>query len=304
MGEKTLFVVNPVAGKGRGLSYLRKIKSFLKDNSFKADIFISSHSGNIKSELENFYLNYKNIVAVGGDGTINEIVNATDDLTKYSLSIIPVGSGNDFWKNIDKDFNLSSFLKSLFNSKTLKKSVDVGNLSVLNRQKDTSSIRFINSVGVGLDSMVAHYHQNHSNISGVLSYLIALFKALKNYNAIEVNVSTNNKTITGKKTLITVANGVSSGGGFYLTPKAKVYDSLLDLSIIDQVSLGLLLKKLPLALFNKLSVEIPQIFYEQTNRVSISLFKPFFVHADGEIVTKDATELKFELLKNKLEIKY
>ena len=137
-------------------------------------------------------------------------------------------------------------------------------------------------------------------LTGIFSYIYAVIQALFNYKMINVELEFNNMKVTGQKLMISVGNGISSGGGFYLNPNAIVDDGLLDLSIFDQVTRRRLLTALPMALINKVE-KIPEAELFTSDNFNISLSNPTFVHCDGEIISKDLKTAEIKIHRNAIK---
>jgi diacylglycerol kinase family enzyme len=101
--------------------------------------------------------------------------------------------------------------------------------------------------------------------------------------------------------MVSVGNGVCSGGGFYLNPYAIINDGVLDISIFDNITRRRLLTALPLALFNKLD-KVPEAKMHTTDYADIKLKNPYFVHCDGEIITNTLKEAKITIQKKAIKI--
>lgn len=285
-----LYIVNPISGRGRGKKVVPLIKS--KSNSTNNVQIIETQYPRHATEICKKLNNYPDvIISVGGDGTLNEIVNGIVLGEKFSICVLPVGSGNDFIKNFSIDKNISDIL-SFIHSPRLHHSTncDIGEISFIeNSENIIKSHKFINSSGIGFDAQVGYLKQNNTKLSGIFSYFYAVIKALFNYNMINTELEFNNTNISGRKLMISLGNGISSGGGFYLNPNAMVNDGLIDLTIFDQVSRRRLLSALPMALLNKVE-KIPEASLFRSNKFKINISTPTFFHCDGEIIS---SELKF-----------
>ncbi len=294
-----LFIINPVAGKGKALDSLVKIKEFLFRKKVEHHIEISEFPGHIISLVEKLSKNFTHLISVGGDGTLNEVINGINPELNLSLGVLPLGTGNDFARNLRLDKNINRNLNLIFNSTTVK-NFDIGNVKIKEDDREIN-FRFINSLGIGFDALVAKLNQRSKRLNGIISYIFAVVVGLMNYQPLDVELKSDSGQINGKKLLITIGNGQTSGGGFYLTPKAKIDDNLLDICIIEHMSRLRILLKLPLAVMNKLESAKEAVFFN-SEKVNIKLKEPYYVHADGEIISERASEINVTILKNKLRI--
>ncbi len=300
--DKYLFILNPVAGKGNSKKVLPKINSLLKTFNHPFEIKSTEYKGHATIIMREIGNNYNYIVSIGGDGTLNEIINGINVNSNIKLCVLPVGSGNDFSGNLNLPKNIDDQLSLLFNKKYNEKSLDVGLAKYFNYEEEEQKKQlFLNNLGIGFDAYVAFLNQEDKILSGIVSYLIAVIRGLVRYKPLNVECIFNSDVISGKKLLITIGNGKSSGGGFYLNPKAEINDNLLDLTIIDDVSRYKILKSLPLALINKIET-VNEVSMYKFNHLEIKLAEPYYIHADGEVFSKNVERLEVKLVPNSLKI--
>jgi len=243
------------------------------------------------------------IVAVGGDGTIHEVANGIMGTEKV-LGVIPIGSGNDFIKAIGVPKGLQQSISILFLQKV--KRIDVGSVRVRRTDggvlEDNSSVSFfVNGLGIGFDAAVAERTLHISYASGLLLYLIAVLQTLGRYTSPEFSFSIDGRTTTSRNLLIAVGNGTCAGGGFYLTPEAKVDDGLLDLCFIDDVSSLGILKIMPSVMKGKHKT-LSSVRFERGRKITIAANGPISVHSDGEILGTDITGLEISVVPKALSV--
>lgn len=286
--NSSLYIVNPISGKGRGSKVIPLIKKCCKEADVTPNIVLSEYKTHaIKLAKENSF-KYKNIIAVGGDGTVNEVINGIlEGNSSTKLCVLPVGSGNDFTKNINLPDNIKDILSVIVNPN--KQNIiysDIGEI-VFKEYGDNSEKKhyFINGLGIGFDAYVAYLNQSNKTLSGILSYVLAVFKALVNYKMIDVIINSDRFYIKGEKLMISIGNGISSGGGFYLTPQAIINDRILNLSSFNSITRKRLLTALPMALLNKIN-KVPEAIMYKFNELSVELSEPYYVHCDGEVLSK------------------
>jgi YegS/Rv2252/BmrU family lipid kinase len=298
MNRKYLIIVNPVAGKGKGEKAYRVIKDFLSDKSFDYEIILTERPEHAKEITENKINEFDIVVAVGGDGTNNEIINGLDFEKEKIFAVVPIGSGNDLVHNYPYPKDLNDILNTVFKAEIKLMNIDVGQIIFKEAKSDEEKTHyFINGLGIGFDAFVAYLNQQNKTLNGIASYILAVGKALKTYKPFEIDFSTEKESVKGEKMLLAIGNGVSAGGGFYLTPNGIVNDGLLELCVLDTVGKAELMMKLPLALFNKVD-KIKQISLSRFQDLTINKISPTFVHADGETVTTELISAKVSLVKN------
>jgi YegS/Rv2252/BmrU family lipid kinase len=296
--NKYLYIVNPISGKGRGKKVVPLIKS-LQNIENHIQIIETKYPLHATEIVRNLVSYPDVIISVGGDGTLNEIINGISKETRCKISVLPVGSGNDFIKNFNFSKNIKDTLSFIHNPNMHHTTnADLGELIFTEHdERALKSHKFINNAGIGFDAQVGYLKQSNQRLTGIVSYIYAVIQALFDYNMINAELEFNNDKISGCKLMISIGNGISSGGGFYLNPNAIVDDGLLDLSVFDQVTRKRLLSALPLALFNKVK-NIPEAKLFTSDRYRIYLQTPTFVHCDGEIVSKDCKTAEVKIHRN------
>lgn len=253
-------------------------------------------------------MKYDLIIIFGGDGTINEVVNGISEylsLKVFKILIIPIGSGNDFVKNFYSNIVLKK-IELVFDKISLNKyqsiKTDLGKI-VFNELHDTIYEKyFINAVGFGFDAFVAYYKNKLKFFSGLMAYLISIFFVLLNYTSFKVIFKSGSKSVEKESLLITVANGVSSGGGFYLTPDAEITDSFLDIGLVRYLNIINIFIKIPLVLFNKTKKLINDIQFYKINNVTLIFSKNVFCHIDGEMADLQPKSATISVLPSALEV--
>ena len=294
--RKILFIMNPNAGKIKSQNQNHEIEQLISkhfdENSYK---IVISNSPEMAKTLVKIGLDekYDSIIAIGGDGTIHAIAQNLISKPKIALGIIPLGSGNDLTKN----FNI--------NNLTTEQALEV---IKNNRRKQIDILKIndwflINSMGLGFDAQVAKDYKKIVRISGFSKYVVAVLKNLFRFEQISVDIEYEKEKFTQKVFLCEICNGISAGGGFYLTPNAIIDDGFLDVciigdeqvSIIDRIPLLLkvLLKKHP-------NDRRTNIF--RTKKIKLSSPKLDLVHCDGELYDILDGEINVEILEKSLNV--
>lgn len=300
--EKILFIVNPTAGRGKTLKSLPIIESFLKSGKINYDIELTKypkHATQIASRLQR---DYERIVCIGGDGTLNEVINGLDKNYKTIVGLLPIGTGNDFAYslNLSKDIHDNLLLVTSRNANS--GNLEYGKVEFWENGSKKSQIHhFVNAFGVGFDAFVGSLHKNQKFFRGLLSYIIAVFKGLAEYRYFYSNGTLDDESFSGKKLLITVAKGKTSGGGFFLTPHADLFDEKLAVCLVDYANKFKFIRSLPLALINKLNL-VREVNFLKCTRMEFELNQPCYIHTDGEILSELANKIKIELLKSSIKV--
>ncbi len=220
------------------------------------------------------------------------------------MGVIPSGSGNDFVKMVNAGKEFSGVLDRLLQGQTRR--IDVGTVECSGNGTPGSIAEpkryFVNGVGIGFDAAVAARTREIKYLRGTFLYLVAVFQMLGKYRAPLFHISSDGRpSEASRHLLIAIGNGTCAGGGFYLTPRAKVDDGELDVCLIDDVSIGTILHLMPKAMRGK-HLQAKQVKYFASKELSLTADGSFYVHADGEIVGRNVTATRIKLLADSLEV--
>ncbi len=229
------------------------------------------------------------VVVVGGDGTFNEVLNGVFG-KKVTIGLIPVGSGNDFVRSTDIPFGLDLALKKVLNGKVRR--IDVGK---------ANDRYFHNGLGIGFDAWTVQTSLNVRYLRGNAMYLYSVLRTLISYRPNPLTIKMNGQTLRNDYFMISVGNGGSMGGGFKLTPDARIDDGVLDVCLIQNMPTASILKNL-IKVYSGKHKDDPRVDILRTNKLQISSDKGFALHADGELVDLHLHELQVELVPSALEI--
>ncbi len=283
------FIVNPVSGRGKGKIIGEHIIDHLNRLSIDFEVEWTERPGHAIELAEQGVKNHTVIVAVGGDGTMNEVLNGMAGGNNV-LGLIPVGSGNDFARAVGIPFDFKQALEVLLRGR--KKQIDLGK----------ANERFFgNGVGIGFDAYVVHNSLKVRRLRGNAIYLYSVLRTLKEYKPVPLEIHFNGSTKIDDFFMISVGNGVSMGGGFYLTPDAQMDDGLFDLCLIQNMPMVSILKNL-LKVYSGKHKEDPRVEMQRTDRLQIESRKPFGVHIDGELLSLKMKKLEIEIIPRGLEV--
>ncbi|MBQ9072763.1 MAG: diacylglycerol kinase family lipid kinase [Bacilli bacterium] len=251
-----VFIINPESGKRKGLYTGQVIDNYLKTKKVNYKIHYTDKKDDA-TEIANLYKSSDNVIySVGGDGTLNEVVNSLAN-SDAILSIVPVGSGNDFYRCF-KDFNGEYIDLGLVNNKY-----------------------FINIASLGLDASIANDANKlkDNKIPNKIVYILSLIKNYLNYSDIELNVN----GIKNNLLLFAVCNGSFYGGGFQIAPYAKLNDGLLEVyeaKNLNKIDTLKLLSKLIKATHTQDS----NVSYYKTDGITVESEISLLCNVDGEII--------------------
>ena len=289
------FIVNPKAGRGAAARAVSIIRKLCDQRRVSYDIRLTEKEGD-GIELARL-ASGSTVVAVGGDGTVNEVVNGIVGTGK-NLGVIPAGSGNDLTKSITVPLNVSDACETVLAGRI--RSIDVGTVSCGESpgnhymSGNHHGRHFVNGVGVGFDAAVAEKTRHMRYLTGTLRYIVAVLRTLGTYEAPQFRVDLDGEVLERKQLLIAIGNGKCAGGGFYLTPEASVDDGLLDVCLMDEMTVLEILRIMPRVMKGN-HTHAKGVTLRQARQIAVSSVDRFFVHADGEIVGRSVNSVVITL---------
>ena len=278
-------IVNPVAGAYSTRRKWPRISSLLKHAGLSFDYEYTEGAGHaIELARAAASDGYRYIVAVGGDGTVNEVANGilrSSSPTETSLGVVSTGTGSDFARSagIPRDYTKAC----LFLASSRRRLIDVGVVEFKSKGQTLQRF-FLNVAGVGFDAVVVEVTEKMPKyFGGTIPYLGGLFRSMFSYRNKLVTLSVGNRVESKRILNAVVANGSYVGGGMHIAPKAELSDGLLDMVIIGDVGKFELLKALPMV-YKGTHINHPKVTVEQVTRISIESSERVLVYADGELL--------------------
>ncbi|MDZ4718500.1 MAG: diacylglycerol kinase family lipid kinase [Roseiflexaceae bacterium] len=301
--NKTLIILNPWAGRGAAGERRRDIEWALARAGLSYDLW-TTHARGGATELawQGVNRGYPRVVAVGGDGTINEVVNGikgaeAESGQRAQLGIIPFGTGSDFVKILD-GFQLNDVVGGIRRiAEVHPRTIDLGSVRI----GDNEPRFFINALGIGFDAHVAAESLKLTRLRGLAVYLVAILRGLVTYRAHPMTVEYNAHKIHRRLLFTSIANGRCQAGGFWLTPDALIDDGLFDLCLVDNMRLDEIIRHIP-KVMEGTHTHLKQVTMGRTNKIRIECSAPMPVQADGEVLSTDARLIQAEMIPNALEV--
>ncbi|MEH7181310.1 diacylglycerol/lipid kinase family protein [Neobacillus vireti] len=287
--KQLYFIINPKARNGYSLNVWKKVESKLKDDYIPYLAFFSEYHGHaikLAAHIAEENNDHKVIIALGGDGTISEVMNGVVKYKNITLGFIPGGSGNDFSRGYHIPANPKEaveFILGLMEKEAPL--IDIGKVSM----KDNCEHYFINNMGTGFDALIS-YEVNRSKMKawlnklslGRLVYVYFLLKKLFSYKCSTIDLSIDgSRHILEQTWFVTVSNQPYYGGGMKIAPGAVPNDGLLDITVVHHLSrLKLLL--VFISVFWGKHIHFKEVKTFKGQMVTIQSSSPLYVHADGE----------------------
>mgnify|MGYP001350198634 CR=1 FL=1 len=278
-------IVNPMAGACSTLRKWPRISRLLKHIGLSFDYEYTEGVGHA-IELARLAASdgYRYLVAVGGDGTVNEVANGilhSTNSSSTSLGVLSTGTGSDFVRSVGIPWDYTSACSSLTSSRRLL--IDVGVVEYRSSGQ-TRQRFFVNAAGVGFDAaVVAATERFPKYFGGTIPYLAGLVRTLFGYRNKAAILRVGDKVEAKRILSVVVANGGYLGGGMHVAPGAEVNDGLLDVVIIGDVGKFETLKTLPMV-YKGTHIRHPKVSMEKAAHVTIESPERVLVHADGELL--------------------
>lgn len=296
MKQHWLIVANPISGQGRAMHHRHEIEAVLRRHDLDFDFVVSERPGHA-SELVARAIEggCRRILAVGGDGTVNECANgifrqSAAPTEEVVLGVMPIGTGNDWARThrIPKDYaEVAALMASGMN-----RLQDVGVAAF----GDGGTRHFVNVAGLGFDAHVVASLPDRT--LGPMAYLVGLAKGLLSYNAVSLGLTFADRKVEARAFVLFFAIGRYCGSGMNVAPRAEVDDGLFDVTLVQALSRWEVLKSLR-KLFDGTLLDHPKVIAlrEAEARVDAG---PVPVEADGELIGH--APVRFTLLPRALRV--
>jgi diacylglycerol kinase (ATP) len=336
-GQSMYVIVNPIAGKGFGAKAVAQIEQCLAGHGLQFDLVTTARAGEaVELARQAMEDGYKTIVAAGGDGTYQEVINgmlaASEDEVIGTLGVIPVGSGCDFSWTVGVPPDLAGACARLARGQT--RIVDLGTVTVdatwpgmgdpvsgpkaaSGSPTKTVTRYFDNTVGIGFDGVVTNECRKFKRLHGLAMYIVAVLKTVflsfkAPRSVVEYELDSHEphapshaveKPVHLEKTVLmaTICNGQREGGGFYIAPAAANDDGLFDLCLADNIPRLQILGMIP-HFMKGTHVDKPPVTMLRSRHVVISSPDPLIAHADGEMLCIDAHRIECEIAARRVRV--
>lgn len=281
------FIVNPISGTKAKSRVAKLIRELLDTQQFAPTVVVTEYAGHATQLAQQFAMqDYYAVVAVGGDGTVNEVACGLIG-TNTALGIIPNGSGNGFARHLDISTRMNRAIEMLNSSEVIN--VDYGLVN---------DIPFFSTFGVGFDAVVAHDFADSNR--GFKGYVQSIFKDLFQYKPDTYHLAGEGFDMDSKAFLINFANAGQWGYDAYIAPKASVQDGLLDVAIVTEFPMTAA-PGLALSLFTKDIDENLHMNTIRTKQMTLTRNSEGPAHIDGTPTTLP-TQLHVRIVEDGLKV--
>ena len=270
------FIINPISGTQNKRKLPKLIQQTLDSEQWLPNIVYTERQGHATELARQFArMGFDAVVAVGGDGTVNEVANGLRH-TQTAMGILPLGSGNGFARHIGVPVHVNKAIEMLNRCEPI--TVDYGL---------ANDRFFVSTCGTGFDALIAD-HFAVAGKRGLKTYLENILKDAFTYKSQTYHITGDGLDITHKAFLITFANAGQWGNDAYIAPKASIQDGKMDICMMSSSALigaaGLALRLFTKSIDNSLfmdTVRAKDVLLEREEAA------PFHVDGDPVEMPKD-----------------
>lgn len=303
MSRKVKIILNPMADMRRAWQVARDLRPIVEEygNAQWSGTVYPTHATKLAREAgeDGFGM----VIAMGGDGTIHEVINGLMQIPaerRPILGVVPVGSGNDFAHAMRVPKEADRALSLALNGEP--NSIDLGLMTDEHGRREY----FDNTLGIGFDAVVTIRSHRLPILRGFLMYFTAVLQTiLLNHVPARVHFESEMEKWEDQVLMTTLCNGGREGGGFMLSPDSKMTDGVLEYLTVQKVSRAMMFRLVPEFMNGTHRRFTKQIRMGSFRRLTMSSDRPLYVHADGEIFTSFGSNLRkltFEVVPGAIKV--
>ncbi|NTU55347.1 MAG: diacylglycerol kinase family lipid kinase [Anaerolineales bacterium] len=300
MHRKIKVILNPMADMGNAWRAARDLRSITEQHGgidWSGTVY-PGHAIDLAKHAED----YDMVIAMGGDGTVHEVMNGLMQIPEDRrpiLGVVPVGSGNDFGHGIGASTSPAEALNRAINGES--STVDLGLMTDGHGRREY----FDNTLGIGFGAMVTIRSHQLPLLRGFLMYLTSVIQTIiLDHNPISMQIEMDGKKMEESIIYLILCNGRREGGGFLIAPDAKIDDGLLDYAMITNVSRLKMFRILP-EVMKGTHGRFKEVTLGKCKKFTLTADRPLYIHADGEIFSGPGTDIRqvnFEILPRALKL--
>ncbi len=303
MPRKVKIILNPMADMGNAWKVANDLRPIISEygNADWSGTVYPTHATELAKQAGE--QGYEMVIAMGGDGTVHEVINGIMQLPEHKrpvLGVVPVGSGNDFAHAIGVPTPSDHALAQALHGEP--STVDIGVMTDEHGRREY----FDNTLGIGFDAVVTIRSHKLPVLRGFLMYLTAVIQTiLLNHDPAGVEFETEKEKWQDEILMCTLCNGGREGGGFMLSPDSVIQDGLLEYVTVRKVSRLMMFRLVPEFMKGTHRRFTRQIHMGAFRRLTMTADRPLYIHADGEIYTSFGSNLRklsFEVLPDALRV--
>ena len=302
MPRKIKIILNPMADMGNAWRVARDLRSITVEHG-NVDWSGTVYPGHaIELAKQASEESYDMVIAMGGDGTVHEVMNGIMQAPEHKrpiLGVVPVGSGNDFAHGIGASKDSIQALRRALTGET--STVDLGLMTEENGRQEY----FDNTLGIGFGAIVTIRSHKLPILRGFLMYLAAVIQTIiLDHHPMKMQIETDDQKWEQKVIYLVLCNGPREGGGFLIAPDAKIDDGIIHYAMITDVSRPMMFRIVP-EVMKGTHGRFKQVRMGSCKKFTLIADRPLYIHADGEIFSGPGTDIRkvsFEILPNALKV--
>jgi len=289
MPRKVKIVLNPMADMGHAWKLANDLRPIIQEygNADWSGTVYPTHAAELSRQAGE--QGYEMVIAMGGDGTVHEVVNGLMQVpasSRPALGVVPVGSGNDFAHAVGVPMQSDQALRRALTGEPSP--IDLGLLTDEHGRREY----FDNTLGIGFDAVVTIRSHRLPVLRGFLKYLTAVIQTiLLNHDPALMKIEADGRQWEQSNLMLAMSNGPREGGGFLVAPDAKPDDGLLHYTMIKKVSRLMMFRLVP-EVMKGTHGNFPQVTLGTCKRMAVSADRPMYIHADGEIYSGFGSNLR------------
>ncbi len=282
MSRKVKLILNPVADMGHAWRVANDLRPIVAEygNADWSGTVYPTHATELARQAGE--QGYDMVIAVGGDGTVHEVINGLMQVPENKrpiLGVVPVGSGNDFAHAAGIPIEPAAALRQALNGAS--RPIDLGLL----KDETGRSEYFDNTLGIGFDTIVTLRSHKLPVIRGFLMYLVAVIQTIiLNFDPAELSIATEKESWEDPTLMLVLCNGPREGGGFLVAPQARLDDGILHYAAIRKVSRLMMFRLVP-EVMKGTHGRFKPVRMGDCRKMVITSDRPLYIHLDGEIYT-------------------
>jgi diacylglycerol kinase (ATP) len=289
MSRKVKLILNPIADHERASRVAVDLQPIIKEFG-EADWGSTSyptHAAEMARQAGE--QGYDTVIALGGDGTVHEVINGLMQVPEKKrplLGVVPIGSGNDFAHFLKIPLDPVDALHRALNGEP--STIDVGRIT----DEHGHSEYFDNTIGIGFDAVVTIRTRKITLVHGFAMYFLAVIQTIvANFDCIPMQVETDQESWSQPTLMLSLGNGPREGGGFLITPDARMDDGLLHYVTIGKLSRLMMLRLVP-EVQKGTHGRFKQFRMGTCKKMTTTAERPLIIHLDGEIFSGFGTDIR------------
>lgn len=302
MARKVKLILNPMADMGRAWRVAHDLRPIVAQHGgadWSGTVY-PTHALELARQAA--IDGYDIVVAMGGDGTVHEVVNGLMQAPveqRPALGIIPIGSGNDCAHALGLPKDPAQALDHILRSQP--STMDLGLLVDEFGRKEY----FDNSLGIGFNTIVTINSHKLPLLRGVLMYFAAVIQTiLFNHVPNKMRIELDGQIVEQENLMVVICNGPREGGGFVLAPEAKPDDGLFSYLLASKMGRASMFRTL-IAVLQGTHAKLPQITMGTCKKLALVAERPIYIHTDGEVLTgfgSNVRRISVEMLPGVLQV--